>query len=233
MGDDGQDRINSAALMAARTTSRPAILNRVRRATAAFRPEPVVRNYRRAGAEPRPDDAGLLDQFVDRLLDYKAEVSRCPSGEVSGAVAGYLSQEQAQRVVIPHGFPPPWRPVAEPPAQPAVELLADDGPLSAAALDRIDGVVTTCAVAVAETGTIVLDGGPGQGRRALTLLPDLHVVVVGVDQLVARVPDALDRLDPRRPLTWISGPSATSDIELNRVEGVHGPRRLRVVVAEG
>ncbi|MDI5940850.1 LUD domain-containing protein, partial [Micromonospora sp. DH15] len=130
-----------------------------------------------------------------------------------------------RRVVVPPGLPPHWLP-------PGVTAVTDDG-LDAARIAAADGVVTAAAVAVAETGTIVLDGGPDQGRRVVTLLPDVHVCVLRADQVVATVPDALARLDPRRPLTWISGPSATSDIELDRVEGVHGPRHLHVVLTGG
>jgi L-lactate dehydrogenase complex protein LldG len=126
--------------------------------------------------------------------------------------------------VVPAGVPASWLAAA------AIERIGDDPPLSHEDLDGLDGVVTGCAVAIAETGTIILDGGPDQGRRVLSLLPDLHVCVVRTEQVVGSVPEAIGRLDPRRPQTWISGPSATSDIELQRVEGVHGPRRLAVVI---
>ncbi|MDH4276932.1 MAG: LUD domain-containing protein [Acidimicrobiia bacterium] len=212
-------------------TSRQAILDRVRAATAGFEPAPVRRDYRQAGAHPQPDPETLLEVLIDRLVDYKAEVTQCAITDVHTAVTAFLSAEEAVRVVVPDGFPDEWL-AGSTDSESGLVRLDDTGPLTVDELDAADGVVTTCAVAVAETGTIVLDAGAGQGRRALTLLPDLHVVVVTADQVVARVPDALGRLDPRRPLTWISGPSATSDIELNRVEGVHGPRRLRVVVAE-
>jgi L-lactate dehydrogenase complex protein LldG len=128
--------------------------------------------------------------------------------------------------VVPAGLPAEW--LAELPA--SIALASDTPPLSAAELDQMAGVVTGCAVAIAETGTIILDHGPGQGRRALTLVPDFHLVIVRSDQVAADLPDAFARLDPGRPHTLISGPSATSDIELIRVEGVHGPRNLHVLL---
>ena len=126
--------------------------------------------------------------------------------------------------MVPDGFPPEWIPDG-------VTVVRDDPPLSAAQLDQLAGVVTGCAVAIAETGTIVLDHGPAQGRRALSLVPDFHLVIVRADQFAADLPDTFGRLDPARPQTLISGPSATSDIELSRVEGVHGPRTLHILLA--
>ena len=221
----------SARPVPARTGSRQVILDRVRAAAADLEPVPIPRNYRHAEPDEGRDVEAMLETFVDRLLDYRAEVTRCSDDEVGAVVSRFLQSEGAVRIVVPTGFPSGWE--ADPMAESAgVVTRGDDTRLSHGELDACDAVITTCAVAVAETGTIVLDGGEGQGRRALTLLPDLHVVIVATDQLVARVPDALGRLDPRRPLTWISGPSATSDIELDRVEGVHGPRRLRVVIVD-
>jgi L-lactate dehydrogenase complex protein LldG len=162
--------------------------------------------------------------LADRLTDYRATVHRCSSVDIGETVARVLTDDGVRRVVIPPDLPADVR------SSSTVEWIVDDGTLTPQQLDAVDGVVTACAVAIALTGTIVLDAASGQGRRALTLIPDYHLVIVHTGQIVAGVPDAVARLDPGRPLTWISGPSATSDIELNRIEGVHGPRRLVVLI---
>jgi len=143
---------------------------------------------------------------------------------VARSVRAALAERGARRVVLPPGLS------LDGAAPDGVTFLADDG-LSPDLLDATDGVVTTAALAIAETGTIILDGGPGQGRRALSLVPDYHLCILHARQIVGIVPQALGRLEPGRPCTWISGPSATSDIELDRVQGVHGPRTLEVVLA--
>jgi L-lactate dehydrogenase complex protein LldG len=189
-------------------------------------PAPVARDYRTAG-QPRDLAADeLLELLVDRLVDYRALVRRSTTSLVAASVVAALTERGARRIAVPQGILPAGLDRLEP----GIELVGDDPPLTAAQLDGLDGVLTGCAVAIAETGTIVLDGGTGQGRRILSLVPDYHLVVVTAAQVVAGVPEALARLDPARPQTWISGPSATSDIELDRVEGVHGPRTLEVIL---
>ena len=207
--------------------AREEILGRIRTATAGgAAPTPVARGYRTA-EHPRDLAADeLLELLVDRLVDYRALVRRSTTALVAASVVAALSERGARRVAVPEGILPAGLDRLEP----GIELVGDDPPLTAAQLDGLDGVLTGCAVAIAETGTIVLDGGTGQGRRILSLVPDYHLVVVTAAQVVAGVPEALARLDPARPQTWISGPSATSDIELDRVEGVHGPRTLGVIV---
>ncbi|MEV0155808.1 LUD domain-containing protein [Micromonospora sp. NPDC050686] len=197
-------------------SSHDLVLGRLRAALAAGGPAApieVPRDYRQAGALD-------LEQLVERLTDYRAQVHRIAAAAVADTIAAILPA--GATVVVPPGLPPAWLPSA-------VTALPDHG-LDIRQIGAADGVVTAAAVAVAETGTVVLDGSPDQGRRVISLLPDLHVCVLRADQVVATVPEALARLTPHRPLTWISGPSATSDIELNRVEGVHGPRTLHVIL---
>jgi L-lactate dehydrogenase complex protein LldG len=195
-------------------SAREEILGRVAAALAgADRGEVhVPRGYR-----SRPPRTGLVELFVERVEDYRATVSRCAEGDVEIAIAAALPPDA--RVLLPPGLP--WR----------VPGSVDET-FSATELDDFDAVVTAATVGIAETGTIVLTHGAGEGRRAISLVPDLHVCVVRAAQVVAGVPDATAALDPLRAQTWISGPSATSDIELDRVEGVHGPRTLHVIVVE-
>jgi L-lactate dehydrogenase complex protein LldG len=204
-------------------TAREAVLARIRAALAdePSVPDPVV-GYRVVGELARE---AVVELFVERVEDYRATVVL--TGDPRAAVAAALAEQGARRVGVPADLPAALR-------SQGVELVDDSG-LSPRELDALDGAVTTCAAACAETGTIALDGGPGQGRRALSLVPDLHVCVVQAEQVVETVPALVAALEPSaregRPITLVSGPSATSDIELNRVEGVHGPRRLVVVVA--
>ena len=195
--------------------AREDILARVRAAQSGV-PVPVVRGYRAAGTVPVD-----IEQFVDRLLDYKAGVRRCRPDEIASVVLSLLGD--APSVLVPEGIPAEWTP--------GLVVRSDRPELRTEELDAVAAVLTTCAVGIAETGTIILDHGSGQGRRALTLVPDHHVIVVRAEQVVASVPDAVAARRPGAVQTWISGPSATSDIELNRVEGVHGPRRLDVIIA--
>jgi L-lactate dehydrogenase complex protein LldG len=166
---------------------------------------PVPRGYR----DVAPPD--VVELFAERVVDYRAALTRCTAAELPDALRAALGP--ARKVLVPAGFP-----------------IDVGGVADAADLDSFDAVVTTAALGIAATGTLVLDHGPGQGRRALSLVPDVHVCVLRADRIVPGVPQAVAALDPARPQTWISGPSATSDIELTRVEGVHGPRTLHVIV---
>ena len=208
-------------------SSRDTILARIRSAVAdAPEPRPVTRDYRTAHVAD--DHDAVVDLLAENLVDYRARVHRCTEAELPALLARLLTDHGSRSVAVPPGLPAAWLAAAE-----GAEQHHDDPtqPLTARQLDAIDSVVTGCRIAIAETGTLVLDAGPGQGRRALTLVPDHHVCVVGsADQVVASLPQAVPLLDATRPLTWISGPSATSDIELDRVEGVHGPRTLEVVL---
>ena len=209
------------------TSARAEILERVRAtndATASLTPTP--RDYRQADERSRDE---LVALFCERLRDYNANVQYVRLPDVPGAIGAAASRHRARRIVIPAQIPNEWRP-------PELELIPDES-LTPHELDQLDGVITGCTVAIAETGTIALSAGPHEGRRLLTLVPDMHICVVRAEQIVATVPEAMAQLGPvvresRRPVTLISGPSATSDIELQRVEGVHGPRKLIVVVIQ-
>ncbi|MFB6769595.1 lactate utilization protein C [Streptomyces sp. NPDC056337] len=209
-------------------SSRERILGRVRRALADAPADevPVARDYLREHG--RRTTGQTVDLLAENLADYRAIVHRCGDGELSALLMRLLAAHGSTSVVVPPGLPPEWLKAVD------ATRVHDRAASTPQELDLVDSVVTGCAVAVAETGTIVLDGSPDQGRRRITLVPDHHICVVRVpDQVVSSVPQALERLDPARPLTWISGPSATSDIELDRVEGVHGPRTLEVVLVGG
>ncbi|MDG4789526.1 LUD domain-containing protein [Micromonospora sp. WMMD1102] len=232
------------------SSARQEILARIR-AARPDGPVRVPRDYRTApaaalhprtpdGPDPTPSEnvhvttaappAGdLIDLLVDRLLDYRATVRRCGPRELPEALAELLGE--VPTVVLPGQAPEEWLSAY----LGRIRRDGDPGPLTVAELDAPGvAVVTGCAVAVAQTGTLLLDGGPDQGRRLLSLVPDHHLCVVRASQVVGGVPEALARLaDPTRPITLVSGPSATSDIELDRVEGVHGPRRLDVLVVTG
>jgi L-lactate dehydrogenase complex protein LldG len=223
--------VEDPVIMSTNTSpARAEILRRIRAALADVpkdeTPEavPVSREYRLTDPSPREE---RIERFIERVAEYKAAVYRVAPEDLPAAIATACAARDVRRLVVPPDVPGEWLPQG-------VEILRDNA-LTNEQLDTSDGVLTGCALGIAQTGTIVLDGGPGQGRRALTLLPDYHLCVVRADQIVGVVPEAVARLHeaartPGHPMTWISGPSATSDIELNRVEGVHGPRTLEVLV---
>ncbi|HWM12184.1 MAG TPA: LUD domain-containing protein [Solirubrobacteraceae bacterium] len=196
----------------------------MRRIGQALGPGVAVPDVPRRYRGPRVDDSAV-DRFCERVAEYRATVTRVAPADLADTVARLCRERGARRIAVPSGGPE---------AIEGVELVVDDPPLSPQALDALDGVLTGSALAIAETGTIVLDGGERSGRRALTLVPDWHVCVVEEGSIVAGVPDAVAALAQAaaegRPITLVSGPSATSDIELDRVEGVHGPRTLDVLV---
>jgi L-lactate dehydrogenase complex protein LldG len=204
-------------------SARDDVLARIR---SALGPGVAVPDVPRRYRGPRIDDSSA-DRFCERVAEYRASVTRIAAADLAGTVARLCRERGARRIAVPPGGPV---------ALDGVEVVVDDPPLSPQALDGLDGVLTGCALAIAETGTIVLDGGELSGRRALTLVPDWHICIVQASSIVAGVPDAVAALAGAaaegRPITLVSGPSATSDIELDRVEGVHGPRTLDVVVVQ-
>jgi L-lactate dehydrogenase complex protein LldG len=197
-------------------SAREEILTKVRAAIGQTSHSDIPRDYRTTTTDG-------LDTFLDRLAHYDATTHVIDPAELEGRVSEILA---GRRVVAPTGVPEAWLRDVNP--------LTDDPPLTHDQIDASDGVITTCALAIAQTGTIVLDGGPGMGRRVLTLLPDYHLCVVREEQIVSSVPEAIATLadHPTRPITFISGPSATVDIEMTRVRGVHGPRNLEVIVVK-
>jgi L-lactate dehydrogenase complex protein LldG len=212
------------------TGSREFMLDRIRAAIKDVPPAEragdvaIDRSYRVHDPRSRTE---LVDQFIEQVREYKATVSKIVPADLPRAIAAACARRGVKQLVVPADLPPDWLPSG-------VSVLRDPG-LANDELDQSDGVLTACALGIAQTGTIVLDCGPGQGRRAITLLPDLHLCVIRDDQIVGLVPEAVAHLrssaaTPGLPITFISGPSATSDIELNRVEGVHGPRTLEVIV---
>lgn len=204
-------------------SSRDVIMGRIRDALTLAPPAAVdvPRGYRVGRTMP---DAERVELLVDRLVDYKAVVHRSGASDLPAVLARVLAEAGARRIGVPAGLDDAWLSRFD------GEVVVDSPSVPAPKLGDLDGVVTASAVSCAETGTIFLDGSPDQGRRALTLVPDLHVCVVTVDSIEVGVPESMERLVPERPTTLISGPSATSDIELERVEGVHGPRNLHVLI---
>lgn len=215
-------------------TGNPAREQMLRRIRLAIRDVPtdeqpqdavVPRAYRHSETASHEE---VVERFVERVAEYKVTVRRVEEAALPEAIASACSARNVRRLVVPTDLPEQWLPAG-------VEPLRDDNTLTYEQLDKSDGVLTGCALGIAQTGTIVLDDGTHQGRRVISLLPDYHLCVVYEDQIVGLVPEAIARLRNavlyhRRPITFISGPSATSDIELNRVEGVHGPRTLDVLV---
>jgi len=215
-------------------SAREEVLARIRAAHVAAPPPDLPYETLSRGYRTTSDlDAGaLVERLVGRLRDYRAMVRRCSVADLPATIAAALQERETRVVVVPAGLDPAWLT-----ALAADAVVHEDGTrienqLSVAELDRMEGVLSGCAVAVAETGTLVLDGSRGQGRRVISLVPDYHLCVVLPHQVVADVPQAVRLLDLTRPTTMISGPSATSDIELDRVEGVHGPRTLEVIVVD-
>lgn len=209
--------------------ARSLILGRVRdvlgeRPPAAGEYAGISRTYARGGALPEP---ARIDLFVDRLEHYQVGVVRCGRHALPDTIAAILARREKGRLLVPPDIPRDWLASGA--------SFVEDRDLTYAELDRSDGVLTACSVAIAATGTIVLRHSQGEGRRALTLVPDYHLCIVGGDQIVETVPEAFERLAGWQPalVTTISGPSATADIEMTRVRGVHGPRTLDVIVMVG
>jgi len=209
------------------SAARTEILRRIRAAIVPSQESPdiswqaIERSYRHAATQ---DQEALLELFEDRLRDYDAGVYRCAASEVPTVIARILAERGKRTLAIPEGLPIEWLPEG-------LNLVHDDR-IGVSQIDACDGVLTSATLAIAETGTIVLQDAPGQGRRALTLLPDYHLCVVDAANLVQTVPEAMRKLQATAALatTFFSGPSATADIEMTRIKGVHGPRFVDVIL---
>jgi L-lactate dehydrogenase complex protein LldG len=209
------------------SSARDAILNRI---SAAIGPvaananpdsdwEKLSREYIRSDSLT---GSAVIELFEHRLKDYGANIFHCRADQIRETIRQILTDRSAKQIVIPAGISADWLP--------AEITFVEDKSLSYDTLNKVDGVLTTATAAIAATGSIVLQHGPGQGRRALTLIPDYHLCVVEIDQVVETVPAAFARLESTRPTTFISGPSATADIEMTRIKGVHGPRFMDVIL---
>lgn len=217
------------------STAREKVLERIQKALhdVAADAEPqttyataVDRSYHRYDDQERDQ---IIQDFIERVTEYKATVTRVSAAALPAKIAETLAGRNVQQLIVPADLPAEWLPAS-------VTVHKESGDLSHEELDQSDGVLTGCALGIAQTGTIVMDHSAQQGRRAISLVPDYHLCIVRTDQIVGLVPEGIEQLTPAirtgRPITFISGPSATSDIELNRVEGVHGPRTLDVLVVE-
>ena len=212
------------------SAAREEILGRIRQALADVPPAERPDDVTVARAYREQEAAGAVERFLERVADYGAGVRIARADEVAAAVGEACRTHRVTRGAVPGDLPADWLP-------PELDAVPDTA-LDVRELDAIAGAITGCALAIAETGTLVLDAGPRQGRRVLTLVPDFHLCVVEESQIVDGVPAAIRLLagglrESGRPVTFVSGPSATSDIELSRVEGVHGPRRLELVLLRG
>jgi L-lactate dehydrogenase complex protein LldG len=210
------------------SSARDAILNRIAAAigpaTARANPaadwEKLSRDYIRADSLA---GSAVIELFEHRIKDYGANIFHSAPDQVRQTIGEILTARAARQIVIPAGLPSDWLPEGI--------TFIEDLNLRYETLNKVDGVLTTATTAIAATGSIVLQHGPGQGRRAITLIPDYHLCIVRTDQVVETVPAAFAQLDSARPTTFISGPSATADIEMTRIKGVHGPRFMDVILA--
>ena len=213
-------------------SSRERVLERIRKANAkaAHAQEPIPRTYDGVGsARTKLQDMEVITLFEERLRDYDARVFRVRHNEIAAKATEILQSANRRRVALPAGLPVTWR-------ADGIEWMSDDelslDVLNADVLNAVDGVMTAATVGVAVSGSIVLQHGPAEGRRVLTLLPDYHLCVIEAAQVVETLPEAFARIDPTRPVTFFSGPSATADIEMTRIKGVHGPRFLDVLLVQ-